>query len=110
MVSEETLVDMIRQQTKVNSEILHALKMLNKNTEEILKMANKNTQEILKMLNKNTEEMCKNIENMRTDLRNMDKTLGVVVEKYGHFSDYMKIIISLSVGQLFTLIGIAILL
>lgn len=81
MVSEKTLVDMIQEQTEVNTKMLQALEGLNKNTVE-----------------------------MANNLRDMDKTLIVVVEKYQRFSDYMKFVITLSVAQLFTLISIAILL
>ena len=81
MVSEKTLVDMIQEQTEVNTKMLQALEGLNKNTVE-----------------------------MANNLRDMDKTLTIVVERYQRFSDYMKFVIALSVAQLFTLISIAILL
>ena len=81
MVSEKTLVDMIQEQTEVNTKMLQALEGLNKNTVE-----------------------------MANNLRDMDKTLTIVVERYQRFSDYMKFVITLSVAQLFTLISIAILL
>ena len=72
---------MIQEQTEVNTKMLQALEGLNKNTVE-----------------------------MANNLRDMDKTLTIVVERYQRFSDYMKFVITLSVAQLFTLISIAILL
>ena len=79
MLSNEELVKLIQDQTSVNQKMLDALEAIKENTRETTQ-----------------------------SLAGMNTTMTIVVTKYQHFSDLMKMNLTLMGAILFALVGIAI--